>query len=93
MSGLSSAADLVQLGPLNSQQLVKGYNALSQPHVDRLCSNFARWYFMAAGKLRNCENPLRVEYKMVAAAEIFNIRTPISLQQLKLETLNLVHRL
>jgi len=42
------------------------------------------------GKLSNCENPLRLESKMADDAQIFHIRTPIFLEQLKLETSNLV---
>jgi len=35
-------------------------------------------------------NPLRVKFKMVDDAQIFNIWTPISFERLKLETSNLV---
>jgi len=45
---------------------------------------------VAPEKLRNCQNPLRVISKMAKDAQIFNIRTPISLERLKLETSNLV---
>jgi len=58
--------------------------AVTQPDVDRLRLNFTRWYSVAPGKLRNCENPLTVESKMADDAQIFNIRTPISLERLKL---------
>jgi len=45
---------------------------------------------VAPGKLQNCQNPLWVESKMADDAQMFNIRTPISLERLKLETSNLV---
>jgi len=41
-------------------------------------------------KLRNCENPLRVESKIADDAQSFNIRAPIFFERLKLETSNLV---
>jgi len=63
---------------------------LTQPHVDRLRSSFTRWYSVAPGKLRKCQNPLRIEFKMADDAQILNILTPISLERLKLETSNLV---
>jgi len=58
MSGLSSAIDPVYLGPPTLryicligapkvQQLGNSYIALTQPHVDRLHSDFTRWYSMA----------------------------------------------
>jgi len=97
MSGLSFAADtcrhpltpFAQSGHLKCDNLKNGYIAPSQPHVNRLRSNFTRWYSVALGKLRNCENPLSVESKMADDAKIFTIRTTISLEQLKLETSNL----
>jgi len=99
MSGLSSEAKYVQLGlptlrsicPSKVRQLKKnGCIALTQPHVDRLRSNFIRWYSVAPGKLWNCQNSLRVEFKMADDAHIFNIRTPIFMEHLKLETSHLV---
>jgi len=81
------------MGPLKWDNWKNGYIALSQPHVDRLRSNFTRWYSVALGKLWNCEHLLRVESKMADDFQIFNIRTPISLEQLKLETSNLVSAL
>jgi len=82
MSGLSSAADPVQLGPPNLRSICpdgplkcdnwkNGYIALIQPHVDRLHSNCTTWHSVAPEKLRNCENPLRVEFKMADDAQIF----------------------
>jgi len=41
-------------------------------------------------KAAELSNPLRVESKMANDAQIFNIRTQISLKRLKLETSNLV---
>jgi len=102
MSALSSAPDPEQLdspirrsicpiGAPKVRRLEKnGYIDLSQPHVDRLHSKFTRWYSVAQEKLRNCENPLRVESKMADDAQICNIRTPISLERLKLEPSNLM---
>jgi len=67
MSELSSAADPVQLGTPNSEIHLpswglesatigkNGYIALTQPHVDRLRSNFTRWYSVAPWKLRICQ--------------------------------------
>jgi len=74
-----------QLGPLKCDDWKNGYIALAQPPVDRLHSNFTRWYSVVPGKLRNCEKPLRVKFKMADDAPIFNIRTPISLERLKLD--------
>jgi len=79
-----------QLGPLMCHSWKKGYIALFQLHVDRLRSDFTRWYSVSPWKLRNCENPLRVESKMADDTHILNIRTPIALKQLKPETSNLV---
>jgi len=73
------------------RQLEKnGYIALTQPHVDKLRSNFRRWYSIAPGKFRNCQKPLRVESKMSDDTRIFNIRAPISLKRQNLETSTLV---
>jgi len=53
------------------RQLEKnGYIDLTQPHVDRLRSNFTKWYCLAPGQLRNCENLLWVEFKMADDAQI-----------------------
>jgi len=102
MSGHSSAADPVQLGPkklwdpfaqlgpIKCDNWKDGYIALTQPHVDRLRSNFTRWYSVAPGKLRNCKNLLRIESKMADDDQTFNIRTPLSSERLKLETPSLV---
>jgi len=101
MCGLSSATDPVQLGPstlrsicpigaLKCDNWKNGYIDLSQPHVDRLHSNFTRWYSVASGKLLSCKNSLRFESVMADDAQIFNIQIPISLERLKLETSNLV---
>jgi len=67
-----------------------GYIAVTQPHVHRLRLNFTRWYPVDPEKLRNCQNPLRVESKMANDAQIFNVWTPISLKRLQLQTSNLV---
>jgi len=72
------------------RQFKKGYIALTQPHVDRLRSNFTRWYPAAAWKMRNCQNLASVESKMADDVQIFNIWTPISLKRLNLEISNLV---
>jgi len=45
----------------------------------RLCSDFTRWYSVAPGKLRSCENPPKVESNMADDAQIFNIRSYIDL--------------
>jgi len=67
-----------------------GYTALTQPHVNRLRSDFTRWYFVAPGKMRNCQKTLGVESNMADDAQIFNTRNPISFWRQKLETSNLV---
>jgi len=92
MSGHSSAANLVcPFGVPEVRQLQNSCIALSQPHEDRLRSNFTKWYSAAPEKLQNREKPLRVESKMADDAQIFNIWTPMSLERLKQETSNLVH--
>jgi len=70
-----------QSGPLKGDNWKNGYSALSQPHMDRLSSYFTKWYSVALGKLRNCENPLRVESKMADDVQIFNIRTPVNISR------------
>jgi len=46
---------------------------------------------VAPRKLHNCQNSFRVESKMAEYVQIFNIRAPISIEELKLvETSNLV---
>jgi len=72
------------------RQLEKNdYIVVTQPHVDRLRSNFTRWYSVAPWKLRNCQNPLKFEFQMMNDAQIVNIQTPISLERLKLQGANL----
>jgi len=48
---------LAQLGTLKCNNWKNGYVALTQPHVDRLRSNFARWYSVAPWRLQNCQKP------------------------------------
>jgi len=83
---------LSQLGPQKYDNWKNGYIVLTQPHVDRLRSDFVRWYSVATWKLQNCENPLRVESKMADDAQIFNMQIPMSLERLKLQASNLSRR-
>jgi len=81
---------LSRLWPPKCDNWKNSYIALTQPQVDRLRPYFTRWYSVAPRKLQNYENPLWVKSKMADNVQICNIRTPISLQQLKLETSSLV---
>jgi len=80
---------------MHSMQPKNGYVTLTQPPVDRLRSNFIKWYSVAPGKMRNCQNPRRIESKMADDTHIFNTRPPISFERLKVERLQIwrAHRL
>jgi len=84
MSGLSSVADVVHKEPPTLRkiclkiapkvrQLEKQLHR-SQAHVDRLCLNFTRWYYVAPGKMRNCQNPLRAEWRTTPKFLIYGPR-------------------
>jgi len=73
MSGLSSATDSLQLGPPTLRSICQ----MEPPK----CDNWENGYItVTPRKLRNCQNSLRVESKMVDDAKIFTIQTPISLE-------------
>jgi len=105
MSALSSAADHVQLGPLPTlrsicptgalivRQLEKRLHRFNSAARGQFAFRFHKMGLCGSRKASECQNPLRVESKMADDAQIFNIRTPISLKQLKLENSNLVRTL
>jgi len=97
MSVLLFAPERVQLEPSpNSEIYIPNGDPKARQLEKRLQSfNSAAgerivWYSLAPRKRWNCENPLTVESKVADDAQIFNIRTLISLERLKLETSNLV---
>jgi len=101
VSGLSSAANLVQLGlptrdpfaqlgPLKYDNWKNGYIALTQPPADAYVRILQGGTTCLRERGGIVKKPLKVESKMADDAHIFNKRAPISLKRQTLDPSNLV---